>query len=158
MVTWPFWLVIGAILVAIDLGAKRTSRWGEGKPLAAGVGALAGAGIALAGVEPIHQMLVAALVGSAAVLIVPKIGRAHHRSPARTPPLESAVIFFGEDGAPRVELASGVFHAQLEDRGQLEEEMAVQVLERQGNIAIVRPLHRPNGPPPPPLSRCRMLR
>ncbi len=158
MANWPFWIVIGAILIAIDLGAGKTARWGEGKLLAAGIGALGGAAIALVGLAPTHQMIVAALTGSAALLTVPKIRRARPGSGHRPWPLERAEVFFDGDGAPRVELAAGVFYAQLEDRGQLEDEMAVQVLARQGNIAIVRPLRRSDAPPPPPLSRCRMIR
>lgn len=156
--TAPLWVVIAAILIAIDLGARATPG-GPGALAGAGIGALCGGVVAGLGMAPAHQASVAALTGAAGVLLVPRILQDRQRRSLRSqPPREQSEIFIGEDGAPRVVLQAGTYFAELEERGHLSAGLPVEVLARRDNVAVVRPLQDDGRRPPPPLSRCRTMR
>lgn len=156
MNTAPFWFVIAAVCLAIDLGA-RASPLRAGYLVAAAIGAGAAGGVALIGQDAGVQIATAALFGFGAVLFAPKW--AQRRIRRRTPTAQGyATVVFDADHVPWVETAQGPMAAELVQRGELTDGQRVIIVSVEPPVARVHPVHGSGAPPPPPLSRCGTLR
>ncbi|MBK5937108.1 MULTISPECIES: hypothetical protein [Halorhodospira] len=154
------WLLIAAVLAAIDLGARPSSLQG-GYLLAAAIGALAAALASLA-LGDAHQFVIALLVGAAAARFLPPAiqRRERHRLKREARDYTLAEVDVDEDGIPCVQPQGEdtPLPAMLEDRGELTAGDTVWVLRVEQGVAIVRSASGRRGRVPPPLSRCRWMR
>ncbi len=154
------WLLIAAVLAAIDLGA-RPSGLGVGYLLAGALGALAAAVASLA-LSDAHQFVIAVLVGAAAARFLPPALQRRQRRQQRRAASDYALttVDISEEGTPFVRPNTGAdpLPAMLEDRGELSAGDAVWVIRVDQGVAIVRSANGRRGRVPPPLSRCGWMR